>query len=130
MTWSNERFFSAATSKVNINKIIDPINVRKEILEDLEKNSDLYDIAYEKYIMSLVGICRNVQIRKNKEYKTYIDDAKKSLKYEINNIIKNKAVSKKTKLMVIGNLYFSRIFYIIDDIHAARTGNRTKYEVK
>ncbi len=80
--------------------------------------------------MSLVGICRNVQIRKNKEYKTYIDDAKKSLKYEINNIIKNKAVSKKTKLMVIGNLYFSRIFYIIDDIHAARTGNRTKYEVK
>ena len=50
--------------------------------------------------------------------------------YEINNIIKNKAVSKKTKLMVIGNLYFSRIFYIIDDIHAARTGNRTKYEVK
>ena len=121
---------SAATSKVNINKIIDPINVRKEILEDLEKNSDLYDIAYEKYIMSLVGICRNVQIRKNKEYKTYIDDAKKSLKYEINNIIKNKAVSKKTKLMVIGNLYFSRIFYIIDDIHAARTGNRTKYEVK
>ena len=121
---------SAATSKVNINKIIDPIKVRKEILEDLEKNSDLYDIAYEKYIMSLVGICRNVQIRKNNEYKSYIDDAKNSLKYEINNIIKNKAVSKKTKLMVIGNLYFSRIFYIIDDIHAARTGNRTKYEVK
>ena len=121
---------SAATSTVNINKIIDPIKVRKEILEDLEKNSDLYDIAYEKYIMSLVGICRNVQIRKNKEYKSYIDNAKKSLKYEINNIIKNKAVSKKIKLMVIGNLYFSSIFYIIDDIHAARTGNRTKYEVK
>lgn len=121
---------SAATSKVNINKIIDPVKVRREILEDLEKDSDLYNIAYEKYIMSLVGICRDVQIRKNKEYKSYIDDAKKSLRYEINNIIKNKAISKKTKLMVIGNLYFSRIFYIIDDIHAARTGNRTKYEVK
>ena len=118
---------SAATSTVNINKIIDPIKVRKEILEDLKKNFDLYDIAYEKYIISLVGICRNVQIRKNK---SYIDNAKKSLKYEINNIIKNKAVSKKIKLMVIGNLYFSSIFYIIDDIHAARTGNRTKYEVK
>ena len=121
---------SAATSTVNINKIIDPIKVRKEILEDLKKNFDLYDIAYEKYIISLVGICRNVQIRKNKEYKSYIDNAKKSLKYEINNIIKNKAVSKIIKLMVIGNLYFSSIFYIIDDIHAARTGNRTKYEVK
>lgn len=121
---------SAATSKVNINKIIDPIKVRKEILEDLDKNSDLYDIAYEKYIMSLVGVCRSVQIRKNKEYKSYIDDAKKSLRYEINNIIKNKVVSKKIKLMVIGNLYFSRIFYTIDDIHAVKTGNRTKYEVK
>lgn len=121
---------SAATSKVNINKILDPVKVRKEMLEDLGKESNLYNISYEKYIMSLVYICRNVQIRKNKEYKSYIDDAKKSLKYEINNIIKNKAMSKKTKLMVIGNLYFSRIFYIIDDIHAFRTGNRTKYEVK
>lgn len=121
---------SAATSKININKIVDPVKVRKEILEDLNKDSGLYNIAYEKYIMSLVGICRNVQIRKSKEYKSYVDDAKKSLKYEINNIIKNKAVSKKTKLMVIGNLYLSRIFYVIDDIHAARTGNRTKYEVK
>lgn len=121
---------SAATSKININKIVDPIKVRKEILEDLSKDSSLYNIAYEKYIMSLVGICRNVQIRKSKEYKSYVDDTKKSLKYEINNIIKNKAVSKKTKLMVIGNLYFSRIFYIVDDIHAIRTGNRTKYEVK
>lgn len=121
---------SAATSKVNINKIVDPIKVRKEILDDLENNTDLYNIAYERYVLSLVGICRNVQVRKNKEYKSYVYDAKKSLRYEINNIIKNKAVSKKTKLMVIGNLYFSRIFYIIDDIHAARTGNRTKYEVK
>lgn len=121
---------SAATSKVNKNKIIDPIKVRKEILEDLGKNDYLYDIAYEKYIMSLLGVCRNIQIRKNKEYKSYVYEAKKSLKYEINNIIKNKAVSKKIKLMVIGNLYFSSIFYIIDDIHAARTGNRTKYEVK
>ena len=68
--------------------------------------------------------------RKNKKYKFYIDDAKKKLKYEINNIRENKAISKKTKLMVIGNLYFSKIFYIIDDIHAARTGNRKKYEVK
>ena len=121
---------SAATSKVNINKIVDPIKVRKEILDDLENNTDLYNIAYERYVLSLVGICRDVQVRKNQEYKSYIDDAKKSLRYEINNIMKNKAVSKKTKLMVIGNLYFSRIFYIINDIHAARTGNRTKYEVK
>lgn len=121
---------SAATSKVNINKILDPVKVRKEMLEDLGKESNLYNISYEKYIISLVYICRNVQIRKNKEYKSYIDDAKKRLKYEINNIMKNKAVSRKTKLMVIGNLYFSRIFYIIDDIHAVKSGNRTKYEVK
>ena len=121
---------SAATSKVNINKILDPVKVRKEMLEDLGKESNLYNIFYEKYIMSLVNICRNVQIRKNKEYKPYIDDAKNKLKYEINNIRKNKVVSIKTKLMVIGNLYFSRIFYIVDGIHAVRTGNRTKYEVK
>lgn len=121
---------SASTSEVNINKIIDPVKVKKEILDDLGKESNLYNMTYERYIMALISICRNVQVRKNKEYKSYIYKTKKTLKYEINNIIKNKAVSKKTKLMVIGNLYFSRIFYIIDDIHAARTGNRRKYEVK
>lgn len=121
---------SASTSKININKITDPVKVKKEILDDLGKESSLYNVTYERYIMALVSICRNIQIRKNKKYKYYIDDAKKNLKYEINNIIKNKVVSRKTKLMVIGNLYFSRIFYIIDDIHAAKTGNRTKYEVK
>ncbi len=121
---------SASTSKININKIIDPVKVKKEILDDLGKESSLYNMTYERYIMTLISICRNVQIRKNKEYKSYIYDAKRILKYEINNIRKNKAVSKKTKLMVVGNLYFSRIFYIVDDIHAVRTGNRTKYEVK
>lgn len=121
---------SAATSKININKIEDPVKVRKEILENLDRESNLYDIAYEKYIISLLNICRNIQIRKNEEYKNYVDFTKQQLRYEINNIIKNKAVSKKTKLMVIGILYFGRIFDIIDNIHAARTGNRTKYEVK
>ncbi len=121
---------SAATSKININKIVDPVKVRREMLEDTRKESNLYNLMYERYILALVSICRNVKIRKNKKYKFYINDAKKKLKYEINNIRKNKAISKKTKLMVIGNLYFSRIFYIIDDIHAVRTGNRTKYEVK
>ena len=121
---------SAATSKININKIEDPIKVRKEILKNVDRQSKLYDIAYEKYIISLLNICRNIQIRKNEEYKDYIDDTKQQLRYKINNIIKNKAVSKKTKLMVIGILYFGKIFDIIDDIHAARTGNRTKYEVK
>lgn len=121
---------SASTSKININKIIDPIKVREEIIEDIGSDSDLYNIAYEKYIMSLIGVCRNTQIRKNKDYKKYIDDSKKTLKNELKNIIKNKFVSIKTKLMVIGNLYFSNVFYLADDIHAMISGSRKKYEVK
>lgn len=121
---------SASTSKININKIIDPIKVRKEIIEDIEQGSDLYNIAYEKYIMCLIGVCRNTQIRKNKDYKKYIDESKKTLKNELKNIIKNKFVSSKTKLMVIGNLYLSNVFYLIDDIHAMISGSRKKYEVK
>ena len=74
--------FSCNIARLSINKIVDPVKVRKEMLEDLGKESNLYNIFYEKYIMSLVNICRNVQIRKNKEYKPYIDDAKKKLKYE------------------------------------------------
>lgn len=121
---------SATTSKININKILDPIKVKKEILEDLEKDSDLYDLAYERYIMSLVEICRNIQIRSNKEYKNYINKAKKTLKNEYSNIIKNNYIQNKTKLIVFGNLYFSKLFYMIYDIHAIVTGNRKKYEVR
>ena len=126
----NVRKNSASTSKININKIVDPVKVRKEILDDIEKNSQLYNLVYEKYILSLIGVCRNVQIRKNKEYSKYIKKAKDILKQEYSSIIKNNFISKKTKLMVIGNLYVSGIFYIVDDIYAMITGSRKKYEVK
>lgn len=121
---------SAATSEININKIIDPIKVRKEILDDIEKNSELYNFAYEKYILSLISVCRNVQVRKNKYYSKYIKNVKKVLKKEYSSIMKNNFISKKTKLMVIANLYLSEIFYIVEDVYAMITGNRKKYEVK
>lgn len=126
----NVRKNSASTSKVNINKIIDPIKVRKKILDDIGKNSQLYNLAYEKYILSLIGVCRNVQIRKNKDYSKYIKNVKQVLKKEYRSIMKNNFISKKTKFMVIANLYSSRIFYIVDDVYAMITGNRKKYEVK
>lgn len=121
---------SASTSKINRNKIMDPIKVAKEILNDLEKDSDLYNLAYERYIMSLIGICRNMQIRNSKEFKNHFDEAKVTLRNEYNNIMNNHYIAKKTKFMVIGNLYLSKMFYIIDDIYAIVTGNRAKYEVK
>ena len=71
---------SAATKQISKNKIIDPILVLEEIKNSLEKGTDLYEIAYKRYLGSLIGVCRNKVCRSNIEYIHYIKKAKEKLK--------------------------------------------------
>ena len=60
---------SAATKQISKNKIIDPILVLEEIKNSLEKGTDLYEIAYKRYLGSLIGVCRNKVCRVHTLYK-------------------------------------------------------------
>lgn len=119
---------SAATKQISKNKIIDPILVLEEIKNSLEKGTDLYEIAYKRYLGSLIGVCRNKVCRSNIEYIHYIKKAKEKLKEEYFN---NKDLIRgKMKYMIYGVVYLPLIFNFIDNIHGTVSGNKYKYEVK
>lgn len=119
---------SAATKQISKNKIIDPILVLEEIKNSLEKGTDLYEIAYKRYLGSLIGVCRNKGCRSNKEYLHYTKEAKEKLKEEYLN---NKdLITGKMKYMIYGVVYLPLIFNFIDNIHGTVSGNKYKYEVK
>lgn len=62
---------SAATSKINQNKLFDPVRVRKEIFEYSLKNLDneIQSVAYSSYLNSIINLYRVVSNSKLKEYK-------------------------------------------------------------
>ncbi|WP_343347203.1 glycosyltransferase [Terrisporobacter petrolearius] len=121
---------SAATKEISPNKLIDPILVIKEIKGYLEKDYELYDIAYRRYLTGLVGICRNTQCRNDKYFSDYIKESKKILKRELYNINNKHLIRGKLKYMVYGVVYMPIIFNCIDDIYSVISGNKYKYKVE
>ncbi|WP_343338751.1 hypothetical protein TPELB_09620 [Terrisporobacter petrolearius] len=121
---------SAATKKISKNKILDPILVLEEIKNSLEQNSELYKIAYNRYLSSLVGICRNNQCKTDDKYKHYVQEAKEILKQECEKSNNKDLIVGKRKYMIYGVTYLSGIFNIIDNIYSIISGNKYKYEVK
>lgn len=121
---------SAATKKISKNKILDPILVMEEIKNSLEKNSDLYEIAYSRYLGALVGVCRNKECKYDKEYRHYIYEAKRVLKRELHDINNKHLIVGKLKYMIYGVMYLPIIFNFIDNIYKVISGNKYKYEVK
>lgn len=119
---------SATKKQISKNKILDPVLVLEKIKNSLEKDTEIYYIAYDRYLRNLIGICRNKECRNNMEYIHYVKESKKKLKEEyLNN---KKLITKKVKYMIYGVVYLPLIFDFIDNIHGTVSGNKYKYEVK
>ena len=120
---------SAATSKINQNKLFDPVRVRKEIFEYSLKNLDneIQSVAYSSYLNSIINLYRVVSNSKLKEYKedSFI------LKGQIKEIKGNFMLSKRVKterflfFHCTGLLMFT---YKIYDKFLSK--NTNKYEVR
>ena len=119
---------SATTKSLDKDKICDPVKVMEEIKNFLPQNSDLYNIAYHRYLSNLIRICRNKECRQNREYRHYVREAKKRLKVEYHN--NKELIRVKLKYMIYGVVYLPLIFNFIDNIHGIISGNKYKYEVK
>ena len=120
---------SAATSKIDQNKLFDPVRVRKEIFEYSLKNLDneIQSVAYSSYLNSIINLYRVVSNSKLKEYKedSFI------LKRQIKEIKGNFMLSTRVKterfffFHCTGLLMFT---YKIYDNFLSK--NTNKYEVK
>lgn len=120
---------SAATSKINQNKLFDPVRVRKEIFEYSLKNLDneIQSVAYSSYLNSIINLYRVVSNSKLKEYK------------EDSFILKGQIKEIKGKFMLSKRIKTERFFFfhctgllmftykIYDKLLSKNTN---KYEVK
>lgn len=120
---------SAATSKINPNKLFDPVRVRKEIFEYSLKNLDneIQSVAYSSYLNSIINLYRVVSNSKLKEYK----EESFILKGQIKEIKGKFMLSKRIKterflfFHCTGLLMFT--YKIYDKLLSKNTN---KYEVK
>ena len=115
---------SAATTKRERYKILDPLKVITCIKDDVVGNKELEAIVYQRYLRILI----NISIQQ--EWKKDAAQAKKQLKKEtvIGNL-NNLCTSNKLKLMVIGVTYFSGIYRIVRKCYERITGISKKYVV-
>lgn len=120
---------SAATSKINDNKLFDPIIVRKEIFDYCCKNLDfeIQSLSYSKYLGSVISLYRTLNrnkiTNKNESAKRYKDKIRKiKVKYPLSN---------RTKIERFLFLHFTSIHMFIYDFYDKHISKNTnKYEVK
>ena len=120
---------SAATSKINQNKLFDPVRVRKEIFEYSLKNLDneIQSVAYSSYLNSIINLYRVVSNSNLKEYKEDSFILKRQIKEIKGNFMLSKRVKTERFLFFhcTGLLMFT---YKIYDKFLSK--NTNKYEVK
>ena len=120
---------SAATSKVNENKLYDPIKVRKEIFEYCQVNfdSDIISCAYSSYLGAMIGLFRCISTNKLKQQKA----TAKKFKAEFKKIKINVNLSKRNKIERTLFLHFTALHMFIYKIYDKFISKNTdKYEVK
>lgn len=120
---------SAATSKINDNKLYDPIKVRKEIFDYCVKNYDaqIQSVAYSSYLNSIISMYRTISNNKLKECK----ENAKIFKNEFKKVSCSFPVVKRTKIERFLFLHFTSLHMLIYKIYDKfLSKNSDKYEVK
>lgn len=120
---------STATSKVNTNKLYDPIKVRKEIFDYCLKNYDkeLQSLSYTSYLNAVISLYRTIKNNKLKDEKS---NAKK-YKNDIKQIKERLPLSKRTKVEKMLFLHFTSLHMFVYKVYDKFISkNSDKYEVK
>ena len=122
---------SAATSKINNNKLFDPIKVRKEIFEYCQKNCniELQSIAYSNYLSSVINLSRIIS--ENSDLSINKDVVKK-YRQEINRIkVKGYLFTSRTKVERFMFLHMAPVQLLVYNLYDSfLSKNKDKYEVK
>ena len=119
---------SAATSKVNKNKLYDPIKVQKIILDDVRSNKSLTNVIYGR----LAGIYINGASMTNPDREAYIDEYIKMCRQELKKIKKPFFEGERSKISIIRYRLcgFSPVLYrTFHKLYAKAKGTDNKYEV-
>lgn len=120
---------SAMSSKLNINKLLDPLKVTKRLLQETKEIEELNKILRSRYIYYLIYL--SIQdIKGNKElvYKPR-KEARKELRNIIFKILKDNAINKKNKIMALWVAIWPYSYKLVHDLYLKKTGLDKKFSV-
>lgn len=120
---------SAALSKLNVNKLLDPIKVTKKLLEETKEIEELNRIVRSRYVYQLIYLAIQ-DIKENRDL-VYIPrkEARKELSCNLFSILKDNAISKKNKIMALWVAIWPYSYKLVHDLYLKKTGLDKKFSV-
>lgn len=120
---------SAATSKINENKLRDPAKVLEIILQDVKYNDELLGIAWERLLRQYISLATMTEDKENEVITLCKREAQEKLKTKISNIPKQAAISKKVLYMAKVAVYCPKLYEIVHALYSKLRGHDKKYKV-
>lgn len=118
---------SASTSKINLNKLMDPLRVIKRIMQ--QETGDIYCVLEKRYLYLLEKVSTDKRCRCDETFFACQKEKRRELK-EILRVKSYQADYGNRELMQFRLAAYVPILYrILHAIYAAWTGSRNKYKV-
>ena len=119
---------SAATSRLNKNKIEDPMKVLKIIEKDVKDNQECLDIVEGKILRQLIRVATLNDCKQKQMVTWYRGRALRELRHQISKVIKSNH-SFKLKIMATWVAVLPTTYRLVHEIYSKLSGNEKKYEV-
>lgn len=119
---------SAATARMNVNKLRDPVTVARTIFNDCKTNTDLYSPASRLYSEKLI-LAATVRLKDpQKELNRIQKDIRKELRAKFRLFIKQQ--NKKQILKVIFAAFLPSVYGFVHFVYSEINGNSQKYSTE
>lgn len=121
---------SAATSRVNNNKLEDPIKVRKIILDDVKGDKYLENVAWTNLIRQYVNLAIMPYGNSRDVIQPHKLNARKEIKASSGFVLKQKEFKSKLKIMVLWLSIWPQSYELVHKIYSRLSGKDKKYSIE
>lgn len=121
---------SAATSRLNENKLKDPIRVTKIILQDCANLPEVFRIAEERLITQMVNISALSATEQSDLIKPYRKETRTELRNKLISALSKPYIGKRTKIKAVWVSIFPASYRWVHTMYAKITGLDRKYSIE
>lgn len=118
---------SASTSRINRNKLMDPLQVVQKIME--QESGEIYCILEKRYLYLLEKVSAERRCRYDETLLSYQKEKRRELKAVLHKKSFQADYGKKELMQLKLAAYMPILYIIIHEIYALLTGTRNKYKV-
>lgn len=118
---------SATSSRINENRLLDPIKVTEILMRETEGNIELRSILLQRYTRQLINL-GTMPVKENaKLISPHKKQARKLLRHNLSECLKDDNIEFKVKVMALWSAVWPWSYEIIHQVYTVITGNDKKY---